>query len=78
LPLFQRRIAIGSAGFPFNLSEVTYQRGLCPVAERMHFDELLCFETCAYVATEADAALLIRAFRKVHANSGNLAGSGLG
>ena len=31
LPLFQKRIAFG--GYPFNLSDVQYPKGLCPVSE---------------------------------------------
>jgi perosamine synthetase len=33
LPLFQKRIAFG--GYPFNLSDIQYPKGLCPVSERM-------------------------------------------
>jgi perosamine synthetase len=75
LPLFQRRQAIGRHGFPFNLArqEVSYDRGLCPVVERLHFEELIGFETCAADPTEAYAQLVIRAFRKVHAQGAALA-----
>lgn len=41
---YQERIAIGSEGFPFNQNpgiEYRYEKGLCPVAERMHEEELL-------------------------------------
>jgi dTDP-4-amino-4,6-dideoxygalactose transaminase len=75
LPLFQRRQAIGRHGFPFNLAhpEVRYDRGSCPVVERMHYDELLGFETCAADPTDDYAALVVRAFRKVHAQRAALA-----
>jgi len=76
LPTFQRRIAIGKQGFPFNLSEVTYPRGLCPVAERMYARELIGFETCAYEPTDENVALIVGAFRKVHAQRAALAASG--
>ena len=37
LPIFQSKIAFGKSGFPWNnndeISEVSYQKGLCPVAE---------------------------------------------
>jgi hypothetical protein len=46
---------------------------MCPVVEKMHFEELLGFETCAYEPTEAYTDLVIRAFRKVHAGRGALA-----
>ena len=44
LPLFQERIAIGAEGFPFSLSNRTYPKGLCPVAERLHEKEAFLFE----------------------------------
>jgi perosamine synthetase len=77
LPVFQKRVAIGSEGWPFTLTERSYQSGLCPVAERMYHHELICFETCAYDVNEAQAALLVEAVRKVHANRHTLARSGV-
>jgi len=66
LPTFQQRIAIGRDGWPFTLTNRTYEKGLCPVAERMYEHELLCFETCAYRLDEAQIDSLIAAIRKVH------------
>jgi len=66
LPLFQRRIAIGARGFPFNLSTRTYPKGLCPVAERMHESEVVMFEPCAYAIDEATTDALIESVHKVH------------
>lgn len=43
-PVYQRRIAIGGKGFPFDRAgdpAPSYAKGLCPVAERMHEDELM-------------------------------------
>lgn len=41
-PMFQKRMAIGNAGYPFSLRpDITYPPGLCPTAERMHFHELI-------------------------------------
>ena len=73
LPLFQKRIAFGREGYPFNLTERRYDRGLCPVAERMHNQELVFFETCAFDVNERQTGELIAAFRKVHANRYELA-----
>ena len=67
LPLFRQRIAIGRDGFPFNLSKVRYEDGLCPVTEKMHERELIGFEPCAYDLDDADIDALIGAIRKVHA-----------
>lgn len=71
LPVFQKRIAFGA--YPFNLSDRTYEAGLCPVAERMHYHELLCFETCAYDVDDEGARALGQAVRKVHAQRATLA-----
>ena len=43
-PLYQKKIAIGKNGFPFNFNpDVTYDypKGLCPVTERLYEKELL-------------------------------------
>jgi perosamine synthetase len=66
LPLFQKRIAIGSNGFPFSLSSATYNKGLCPVVERLHEKELFWFHNCNFEVGQIQAELLIEAIRKVH------------
>jgi len=73
LPMFQKRIAIGSDGWPFSLSNRTYPKGLCPVAERLYEDEMICFETCAFRVDDAAADKLVEAVRKVHAGRHKLA-----
>jgi perosamine synthetase len=75
LPVFQKRIAIGNGGWPFTLSERRYERGLCPVTERLYERELVCFETCAYDVDEQHLALLVEAVRKVHAQRLTLRGA---
>ncbi|MFC1883617.1 DegT/DnrJ/EryC1/StrS family aminotransferase [Thermodesulfobacteriota bacterium] len=67
LPLFQKRIAIGANGFPFNRSaELRYDKGICPVCERMYEKELILFEPCAFDIDDETVQLLIEAVRKVH------------
>ena len=66
LPLFQKRIAFGSSGYPFTLSDVRYEKGMCPVAEAMYERELICYETCMYDVDDRHADLLVEAVRKVH------------
>jgi len=78
LPLFQKRIAIGREGWPFTLTERTYHKGLCPVAERLHEIELMGFDCCCVKVTDADLDGLIMAFRKVHANRDQLQAQGKG
>jgi perosamine synthetase len=49
-PMYQQRIAFGKDGFPFTYSgykgTVDYGKGICPVTERMHFEELICGDFC--------------------------------
>ncbi len=66
LPVFRERQAIGRDGFPFNLTNRHYEAGLCPVAERMHFEEVILFEPCAYDVSEDQLEKLANALRKVH------------
>jgi len=44
-PLYQERRLYGGTGSPWNdpayRGSVSYERGICPVAERMHFEELV-------------------------------------
>ena len=72
LPLFQKRVALGREGFPFNKSTRTYQKGMCPVVERMHFEELLCFEPCFFNLEEDDVKLLQEALMKTYENLDDL------
>jgi dTDP-4-amino-4,6-dideoxygalactose transaminase len=72
LPLFQQRRAFGRDGYPFTLTNSSYQRGLCPVAERMHEHELLEVHVCSYTFDEPELAGVVAAFEKVHANRGAL------
>ena len=73
LPTFQKRIAIGRDGWPFNLTDRRYDEGLCPVVERMHNSDLLEFCICSYELSQAEQQGSIDAFQKVFANMGALA-----
>lgn len=68
LPIFQQRKAIGRDGWPFTLSDRTYKRGLCPVAERLQEEELLEFCTCSFQLDERELNQSIEAFEKVFSN----------
>ena len=67
-PTFQKRIAIGDKGYPFNLSERKYQSGLCPVAENLYFEKIIGIECCACDYTEDATTQIISAIKKVHSN----------
>lgn len=66
LPLFQQKIAFGKNGYPFNLSRVSYKKGLCPIAERLHEKELFAHEFMRPPATKEDLDDVVKAFTKVY------------
>ena len=68
LPTFQKRIAIGGQGWPFSLSNVTYERGLCPIAEQLQDSELIEFCICSYELDDEDVKRVVAAFNKVFSN----------
>lgn len=69
LPIYQRKIAYGSKGFPWvpeiYKGNVSYAKGICPVAERLHAAAMIGLQPCLHEYTEADTDLVIAAFRKV-------------
>lgn len=69
LPLFQEKIAYGSAGFPWNLSvarkSVDYRKGICPVAEELQDFTYLGLDLCEYDFEEFDIYEIINGFHKV-------------
>ncbi|HEY9080143.1 DegT/DnrJ/EryC1/StrS family aminotransferase [Magnetovibrio sp.] len=72
LPVFQNRHAIGNAGFPFTLSDRTYENVSCPVVERLQNHELIMFEICAYDYSDEQKAQIVAAVHKVHDNLAQL------
>jgi dTDP-4-amino-4,6-dideoxygalactose transaminase len=76
LPLFRNRIAYGSKGFPWTspycTREVSYARGICPVAEDLHARCFIGLNICMCEFPPEDVGLVIRAFRKVWARLDDL------
>ena len=72
LPMFQRKIAFGSKGFPwtseFCRRDVSYEKGICPVAESLHDRSYIGFQMCMHQMTDVEVDLMISAFHKVWAN----------
>jgi len=68
-PLYQRKIAFGSKGHPFSAAfygkQIDYSRGLCPIAERMWFDELFYFKAQSFVPTQEEIGRITLAAKKV-------------
>jgi dTDP-4-amino-4,6-dideoxygalactose transaminase len=70
LPMYQRKIAYGSHGFPWSADfarDVDYSKGICPVAERLHDESFLGFQMCLHALDDEDVDLVVAAFRKVWA-----------
>jgi perosamine synthetase len=76
-PLYQNKIAIGSAGFPWSVNagvEYNYSKGICPVVERMYEHELIYTPLIREPLVEGDIDDFIVAIKKVLANVGELVG----
>ena len=75
-PMYQERIAIGQDGFPFTYpgykGQVSYERGICPVTERMHFEELFYIDLIHAGMTRRDLEDVAAAFEKVVEHAGEL------
>jgi dTDP-4-amino-4,6-dideoxygalactose transaminase len=71
-PMFQRKIAFGTSGVPWSASfykgDVSYNHGLCPTVEKMHFEEVIVHELMRPGMTKADLDDVIAAFTKVWEN----------
>jgi perosamine synthetase len=69
LPMYQKRIAYGSKGFPWTSEicqrPVDYGKGICPVAEKLHDETYMGLELCAYELSDNDIDLITAAFQKV-------------
>jgi perosamine synthetase len=76
LPMYQKKMAYGSKGFPWTSDicrrEVSYQKGICPVAETLHETSYLGFEMCMHELSDMDVDLITRAFRKVWSHMASL------
>lgn len=69
LPMYQKRIAYGSKGFPWipalYQGEVSYEKGICPVAERLHDESLIAIQFCLHHFNNSEVDLVLKAFDKV-------------
>ena len=72
LPMYQNKIAYGKNGFPWTSDickrDVSYKKGICPVAEELHDKTHLGFELCRHELDENDIKLIVKAFKKVWEN----------
>jgi perosamine synthetase len=69
LPIYQKRIAYGQDGYPWSggryAGNVSYDRGICPVAESLHERDFLGLEFCLHRYTAEETDLVALAFKKV-------------
>jgi len=76
LPLYQKKIAFGSRGFPWSSDicrrDVDYGRGICPVAETLNDSTFIGFGMCVYDLGLDDIRQISRAFQKVWSNLDSL------
>lgn len=76
LPVYQRKIAFGSAGFPWSSDicrrDVDYRKGICPVAETLNDSSYIGFGMCVYDLDFDNVRSIAAAFRKVWANLDSL------
>jgi perosamine synthetase len=72
LPLYQQKIAYGKKGFPWVKGicerEISYAKGICPIAESLNDKYYLGFPMCAYDLKQNEVNLIIEAFHKVWHN----------
>lgn len=68
-PVYQQRLAFGKDGFPFTYSgykgRVSYEPGICPVTERMYYEELMGTGICHANIRRSDLEDTVRAFEKI-------------
>ena len=72
LPIYQKKIAYGSNGFPWTLDgvrqDIDYTKGICSVAEMLHEKTFIGFQMCLHELSDNEIDLIIRAFKKVWKN----------
>ncbi len=76
LPMYQKKIAFGSKGFPWTSDickrDVDYSKGICPVAENLNDSTYLGYEMCVREFSDDHVDLVVSAFRKVWGNLDSL------
>jgi dTDP-4-amino-4,6-dideoxygalactose transaminase len=76
MPLYQKRIAFGNEGFPFTFEgykgNVSYERGICPVAERMWESDVMVGNFCHAAISKSDLDDVVAALEKVVSEARNI------
>lgn len=78
MPLYQKKRMYPRSQFPFVSSEyphdTRYEKGICPVAERMYEKEIVLSTICQPPNKKRQVDLFLQALRKVERNIGDLRG----
>ena len=69
LPMYQKKIAYGSKGFPWSngaqYRNIDYSHGTCPVAELIHEEKVVTLSPCDFEFTNSQLNKIGEAFHKV-------------
>ncbi|MCD4704842.1 DegT/DnrJ/EryC1/StrS family aminotransferase, partial [bacterium] len=68
MPLYQKKEIYPNSKFPFSELKVKYNRGICPVVERIYYKDLLISSICNSQRTKKDIDLFIKAIKKIENN----------
>lgn len=71
-PIYQQRIHKCSFNCPRYDGEVSYEKGLCPVTEKMFFEEVFTHEYMRPSFSKSDLEDVVNAYHKVYENVGEL------
>ena len=74
LPIFQRKIAYGTGGLPWSISdrnsEISYEKGICPVAEELFDHSFIGIPLCSYDFSDTEihdiGMMLKTAWREIY------------
>lgn len=67
LPMYKKKIAYGKKNFPWSISKhkIIYDKGMCPIAEKLNKENFLFIELCDFDLTKKDLELICKSFHKV-------------
>ncbi|MEZ4822977.1 MAG: hypothetical protein R2942_11360 [Ignavibacteria bacterium] len=71
-PIYQQRLHKCSFNCPRYDGSVSYEKGLCPVTERMFFEEVFTHEYMRPSFSKRDLEDVVNAYEKVYTNVNNL------